>query len=43
MDKTEAAKKAINEVFSDTSVSPDATRERLEELRAEIDQLLETL
>ena len=38
-----AAKAAINEVFSDRSVEQSRTRESLEELRDEIDSLLETL
>jgi hypothetical protein len=42
-DLVEAAKEAITAVFSDQSVSQSATRDRHEELRDEIDTLLETL
>lgn len=42
-DVVTAAKNAINEVFSDTSVPPSATRDRLQELREEIDTMLESL
>ena len=37
------AKAAINAVLSDTSVSQGTTRELLEELRAEIDVMLDSL
>jgi hypothetical protein len=38
-----AAKRAIQDIYSDTSVSRGKTRSRLEELREEIDMLLDTL
>ena len=39
----EQAQKAINTIFSDTTVPQTTTRERLESLRDEIDILLESL
>ena len=43
MDVMDNAKQAIDKVFSDDSVSVATTRDRLETLREEIDDLLETL
>ena len=43
MDGVEEAKQAINKIFSDDSVSVGTTRDRLETLREEINDLLETL
>ena len=37
------AKAAIENVFSDTGVSPDTTRESLEELSLQIEEYLENL
>lgn len=37
------AKEAIDAVFTDTSVKPEETRERLQELAEEIGMMLETL
>ena len=42
-DLLQKAKALINRVFSDTSVSREITRERLEELRELIDSLLAAL
>ncbi len=39
----EDAKKAINAVFSDTTVDKETTKDRLTVLAEEIDMLLETL
>ena len=39
----EAAKDAINAVFSDTNVEPDVTRDSLEELREHINENLQAL
>lgn len=39
----EEATRAINAVFGDTSVSKDVTREALENLRADIDSMLDAL
>ena len=39
----EAAKNAINQVFSDRTVSRAETRDRLEELMAEIETCLDAL
>lgn len=39
----EKAKKAINDVYSDTSVDRETTKDRLTGLQDEIDLLLETL
>jgi len=39
----EKARKAISELFSDTSVDADTTREKLEELHADIEGYLDTL
>lgn len=39
----EAARDAISAVFGDTRVSPDKTRESLEELKTEIQDSLNTL
>ena len=36
-------KEQINNLFSDTSVGPEVTREHLESIREEIDSLLDTL
>ena len=41
--KVEDARRAINSVFSDTSVSPQTTRESLEKLFEEIKSLLDVL
>ena len=41
--KVQAAREAINDLFSDTSVPQETTRESLETLQAEIEELLETL
>lgn len=38
-----AASKAIENVFSDTTVKPGVTKSRLRQLRDEIDILLDTL
>ncbi len=38
-----AAKKAIDDLFADTSVSQDETREALEELSADIQSLLDSI
>ena len=43
MSKLEAAKKAIEDVFSDTSMSPEKTYEALMELREEVTQCLACL
>jgi hypothetical protein len=39
----ETAKRAINAVFGDTSVSRGQTRESMKELRDEIDTMLEAM
>ena len=39
----QAAKKAINNVFSDTSVSQEETMDRLKELREECQDLIDTV
>jgi flagellar basal body-associated protein FliL len=41
-DRKKAAKAAINELFSDTTVSPETTRDALEDLLEEIKDLLNT-
>jgi hypothetical protein len=43
VDLFEAAKKALNDLFSDRSVAQAETRDSLEELRDEIDSMLDTL
>lgn len=43
MNKKQIALDAINEVFGNTSVSPETTLERLEELREEIDGKIELI
>ena len=42
-DPVEKAKKAIEEVFSDTSVPIEETKDRLHQLRDEIDELIGAL
>ena len=42
-DRVQAAKKAINAVFGDTSVDHKTTRESLKELRDEITVLLDAV
>jgi hypothetical protein len=42
-DLVEAVKEALNKLFDDTSVPQSTTRESLEEIRGEIDIMLETL
>lgn len=41
--KFEKAKQAVNDLFSDTSVDADTTRRRLQELKDEIDIMLDSL
>lgn len=41
--KQKSAEESIDDIFSDTSVPPAATRAALEHLRNHIDMLLETL
>ncbi len=43
MNTFDIAKRAINDVFSDTSVPAETTKERLRELIEEIEMSLETL
>jgi ABC-type transporter MlaC component len=43
MNKLEFAKQAINDLFSDTKAPRSQTREDLEELREEIETLLDLL
>ena len=43
MTNMERAKKAINEVFSDTSKEPEDTRDELLELKSEIENCLNCL
>lgn len=38
-----AAKKAVNDLFSDTSVDSDETKESLDEVREEVNELLSTI
>lgn len=41
--KYEAALDAVQQLFSDTSVAPEITREDLETLRDEIETMIDTL
>ncbi len=43
MDLLEMTKKAINNVFSDTSVSPEETKSRLTELQDQIEMCIDSL
>ena len=43
MTKLEAAKKAVDTLFSDTSVSPEETLDTLEELREYIEEKIDAL
>ena len=43
MDRYESAKKAIQDLFSDTSVSAEETLENLQSLKDEIDIYLEAI
>ena len=42
-DRIDAARRAINAVFSDTRVPPETTKESLKELRDEITLLLDAV